>query len=161
MHKTKTDLHTSKQKTYMLNPHLALARENIGREWEHALLLVRNFSTVCKMRPPPLFVRVKVSVTFLTNKITVNTLLVAPKDDNSPSFVSNIPEMQQRFFFKYTSFERRIIFEIFLWKPDVPFLISIFQKHFKVLDCNSEAKTIKQTIIAVYLKIILLKLYSR
>ena len=86
-------------------------RENIGREWKRALSLVRNFLTVWKMRPPPVFCRDKVSVTFLTNKITVNTLLVAPKDDDSPSFLSNISETYRRFFFNYTSFGREIIDE--------------------------------------------------
>ena len=46
----------------------------------------RKFTTVHKMRLPPLFYRVKDSVTFLTNKVTVNTLVVAPKDVDSPLF---------------------------------------------------------------------------
>ena len=40
-----------------------------------------------------------------------STLVVAPKDDDSPSFLSNISETYRRFFFNYTSFGREIIDE--------------------------------------------------
>ena len=46
-------------------------REEIERDWKHALSLVRNFSTMCKMRPPPAFYNFRGNSSSFQTKNTV------------------------------------------------------------------------------------------
>ena len=94
----------------------------------HSLLSKKFFNSEQSALSTSFLLESKSQVTFLTNKTTVNTIVVAPKDSNSLSCFSNISEKDRRIFFNYKSFETRLIFENFPTETRSAFFISIFRR---------------------------------